>query len=81
MKREHETEEHKKKLKTGEWIDEHPASDKSVLCVRCLTVYHIRKAPRVMSDRIDVKEPVCPIVSVKYIFLKGSMNEPEWFFS
>lgn len=79
MKQDHETEEeyeerkikaaeHAKKLKNGEWIDEHPASDKIVLCVRCLSTYHIRKAPRVMNDKVDIKEPVCPNCKCKIYY-------------
>lgn len=79
MKREHETDEqfeerklkaaeHLKKLKNGDWIDEHPSSDKVVLCARCLSTYHLRKAPRVMSDKIDIKEPVCPNCKCKVYY-------------
>ena len=58
----------KRKLKTGEWIDESPLTDKKVMCYRCCTIYNLRAAPRVMSSKVEVKEPVCPECNCKVYF-------------
>lgn len=70
MKSEKYLTEEQKRLYSGSWIDDHPASDKDVTCIRCFTVYNLRQAPRSVpsTDGYYIKEPHCPNCKCRWYF-------------